>query len=176
METMTMKRPERKRAPRKGATRDETAAHFNVTTRTVHAWRAAGWLATHADGSVDLAATAERLAANRSPDHGGRADRGSLADRDMTLAEARRRKEVAVARLRELEAGVAEGRLIDADAAKRAWFSVVRALRNRIQQVATTAAPECIGRDVVTMEAIIRRHIDAALLEVSEDRPPEVRT
>ena len=87
-----------------------------------------------------------------------------------TRSEARRK--AAVARLRELEVAEAEGRLMDYELGRRAWFELCREVRDRILLVPDRVAPLVLAAtDLEDARRIVDEDLRAALSSLPE-RPP----
>jgi phage terminase Nu1 subunit (DNA packaging protein) len=85
------------------------------------------------------------------------------------LQAARRRKEVALADLRELEVNRRRGQLLDATAVEREWAGVLRAVRAGVLAVASRVRarlPHLTAHDAQVLDEELR----AALAALGEDR------
>ncbi len=95
----------------------------------------------------------------------------SKADQDAKVSqnEARRRKEVALARLRELEVAEREGRMLPADAIEDRWLKVAAAINAALDRI----PPRCAqgvqaARDVRDAERILAAEIRTIRTELSD--------
>lgn len=70
----------------------------------------------------------------------------------MSSTEARKRRESAIARLRELQCAEKDGTLIKRDAAQRAWLEVVCRIRDRMLGLPGKMAPRLAGRKLPEVE------------------------
>ena len=131
-----------------------------------------GKLAELPDGTMDpaLVGTPWR-AGNRD---GNREKRGSRADPDegqVSFFDAQRRKEVALARLRELELAQKDGQLLNADDVRAEVGRIARqerdALSNWPARVAPLIAAE-LGVEQVRLTVILEKHVRDFLAERSE--------
>ncbi len=92
----------------------------------------------------------------------------------VSANEARRRKEVALARLRELEVGAKEGKLLDLDEVRDAWCGLIV----RARDILLAIAPEIRDRlavmtDPIDCGELVDAKIRAALELLSTYRPGE---
>lgn len=142
----------------------EAAAHFSVSKSLITRKKAQGKLAMRGD-LVDVqrseaAFTKSLHPATASPDTG------------ESFAEGQRRKESALANLRELEFAEKAGKLIPADEARAAWFTATRMVRDRLlglpSQWALEVAALSEPRDV---QALTDKKLRAVLASLAEDIP-----
>jgi hypothetical protein len=70
----------------------------------------------------------------------------------MSSTEARKRRESAIARLRELQCGEKDGTLIKRDVARQAWAEVVSGIRDRVLGLPGKLAPQLAGRKLSEIE------------------------
>lgn len=183
-----------KKQTKRGASATDAAEHFGITRQALYQWERKGWLVRHSDRSVDLPATAARVAQYRHED--GRTTAlepsaskvepetvpapevvdlvlGSVPDTPM--AELQRIKEYWTSRQRALDVRHREGELVDAAEVRRAYTDFSRTLRDRILSASSSLAIAAIqaGTDPVRVEAAITDGLHALLTELSEE-PPEV--
>jgi len=86
----------------------------------------------------------------------------------VSASEARRRKEVALARIREIEAAKAEGRFVDIADVEQVFGQHIATARSRLLGIPTSAAPElALEMNPAKVEAILKRHIYEALTELA---------
>ena len=104
--------------------KSELAKRVGVSVNTVDSWVRAGLPYSKRGGvySFDLAAVRRwRREHRRAP-----------VSRDCSLAEAQRRKETALAELRECDARERRGELVERAAVSREWFRLARQVRDGI--------------------------------------------
>jgi phage terminase Nu1 subunit (DNA packaging protein) len=98
--------------------------------------------------------------------HAHLADLPASADADpagiVTLAEARRRREVAKAEQAELDLARAKGELVAAEDVRRVWYEALRVVRDRV-----LAVPALVGAEVAaeTSSTQVREILTRALTE-----------
>ena len=93
------------------------------------------------------------------PKGGARPGAGRKPNPGMSLREARRRKEVALSRLRELEVGQKEGRLLEADAVSREWVGIMHRIQAGVLAVSSRLRqqlPHLTGHDVQVIDRELR--------------------
>lgn len=114
------------------------------------------------DGQVD----AEELDALWPRDEGGTAGEPD----DTSYAEARRRKELALAHLRELEFKQKAGELVNTRSVQDSWFAVLRLTRNRIlnipDRVADMLATET---DAAVVHTTLMAELNQALSTLADE-------
>jgi len=94
----------------------------------------------------------------------------SKADQAAKISadEARRRKEVALAELRELEAAERKGLLLRRDDVERTWAETAAMLRDAVLRIPDMAAPQLVGvRDGAEARAVLSDICDAVLRTLS---------
>ena len=154
-----------------GISRREFAKRDGCDEKLVRKGLSRGDLVAFDDGTIDpsLVGTPWR---KRNAD-GPRKGSASAPDdkRDETLvshSEASRRKENYLARLRQLEFEIKSGKLVDADAAKKAVFDLSRQDRdswaNWPSRVAPLIAAE-MGVDLVKLAVVLEKHVREQLAE-----------
>ena len=82
---------------------------------------------------------------------------------DVSANEARRRKEVALAGLRELQLRQAESKLLSASEVEQAWAGAVIKLRNAVLAIPSRCAPQFTDP---RHAAIIRGQVDIVLKQL----------
>ena len=179
-----------------GVSRMAAANHFKVTAGAIQYWDRRGWLVHHEDRSIDLAATAAKVDANRDPTTGGKHDRvlgapqpkyaspspsslpapdqevgevesddgeGSIPE-DMTLADARAKKEYWNARKAKVDALRAEGELVPLEVAQKMYTASITGARTALEAVPVRVAPLLVGlKDQTKIRSLIRAEIESAL-------------
>lgn len=113
----------------------------------------------------DLPTVLTCLAADFLPD--------TALSNDVDINEAKRRREIALARIAEAEADQVEGRLIPSAVVESTWARIVTNVRARPLSVPHKAAPECEGLIVAERDAVIRSHIIEALQELQTFTPEQ---
>jgi len=172
------------RVKRLGASNREAAEHFGVSTTTVGKdWERKKWVVRYPDRSIDLAATALKVNANRDPSRGGAVNRGIGAVRPaiavdptdvppeslplppgMDLTEARTRKEYWQAVRAEAEARKLQGELVPKAEAERVYLEVITAARANLEGVPVRVTPKLIGlTDPFAIRELVRLEIETAL-------------
>lgn len=125
-----------------------------------------GRLVAFDDGSLDpaLVGTPWRKRQEPKPRREKSAD---APHSDIDYAEALRRKEVYLAKLRELEFDVKSGRLVEADAVAKAQFEIARRVHDQWMAWPNRIGPEIaaeLGADhvqaVLVLERYVRKHLD----------------
>lgn len=106
-----------------------------VTRQAVAKARAEGRVSSDAAGNVDPAEV-KRAVRGRKPKPVAGADDG------VTLYEAKRRKELALAQLRELEVAKLRGELLPANEVLEGWQAAIGRARARLLRIPYAAAPE----------------------------------
>jgi len=81
----------------------------------------------------------------------------------VSATEARRQKEVALARLRQIEVGEREGRLLPAADVKRVWSEKLAALRDRALSLPDRLAARLVGRSEVEIRSVLRGELEEVL-------------
>lgn len=162
------------------ATMTTFAKLHGVTRAAVYKWKASGHLVFAPDGKVDVSASNARLDARPDVYRGGRKRTGAPAEtapappvsaseseamevsaRDpssWSTAEAIRRKEIASALLRQIEADTAAGRVIPVSDAEEIWFGFARAVQSGGLSLPGRIAfevPTMSVRDRSTVERIV---------------------
>ena len=123
------------------------------------------------DGLIDAAATSAKLGPSRY--RGGRVngDAHVAAERGApTLAESQRRKEAALARLRELELEEASGRLVPISEVDSVWLQAIAVARQQILSMANSAADEVAMKPVEECAAILTRRCRNLLNELASTK------
>jgi len=95
----------------------------------------------------------------------------SRADQAARISqnEARRRKEVALARLREIEVAEREGRLLAADAVEDRWLKVAAAVNAALERIPARCAQGVqAARDIRDAERILAAEIRTIRTELSD--------
>jgi len=105
-------------------------------------------------GSAQVAAPRKRI---------GRPNTGAR----ITEREARRRKEVALAELRELEVRQKRGELLDAAAVERRWSEALAGIRDRILALPDRLGAVLAGRPEGDVRVILRQELEEALRSAS---------
>lgn len=96
----------------------------------------------------------------------------SQADQQAKVSqnEARRRKEVALARLRELEVAEREGRLIPADAVADRWRSIAGKIGQALDRIPSRCAHAVhAARDQREAEKLIATEVRTIRMELSDE-------
>ena len=160
---------------------DEVALALGFTTQEArrlkqpeHAWGKA-----YARGRIEAEAAVRKSILERAINGDAKSARSYQAlvdDAPSALAEKKTkseaRRKAAVARLRELEAAEAEGRLVDYEAGKRAWFELCREIRDRILAVPDRVAPLVMAAaDAEDARRIVDDELRSALASVPMNPP-----
>jgi hypothetical protein len=90
-----------------------------------------------------------------------------MANAPSDLGRARLRKEEALARLRELQSGALERRLLDRELVRSMWAQAFAALRDRGLAMADRIASRCAGRSVEELRVIVDAEVRDLLEAVS---------
>lgn len=161
--------------------RTKIARHFGVAETTIDNWALAGMPVVQ-DGkrklynTKDIADWREKRARSSA---GGAfyseedEDEGDLGPdatgtQKVSFTEARRRKEVALADLRELEVKEKRGKLIDGDALANSLAKLGQVIRESVQRVALQLAPEIhAARDEWEAREIAQRGVDQILTDAA---------
>ncbi len=151
-----------------------TAQETKRLTQPGHAWAKA-----FARGRLEAEAAVRKSTLERAingDSKAARAYQGLVDDAPSALAEKKTkseaRRKAAVARLRELEAAEAEGRLVDYEAGKRAWFELCREIRDRILAVPDRVAPLVVAAaDAEEARRIVDQELRSALSSVPRQPP-----
>jgi hypothetical protein len=98
--------------------------------------------------------------------HHSKADRAA----DVSANEARRRKEVALAALREIELAHRRGELIEAADAVREWSAACAMLRTRLLSIPDRVAASLAGKEEPEIRESLRSEITDALTALSAQR------
>ena len=96
----------------------------------------------------------------------------SKADKRAKVSqnEARRRKEVALARLRELELAEKETRLVSADAMTNTWTTVAGKMRDAVLRIPDKCAPAvAAAQDAREARGILQAECEAILRALSNE-------
>jgi len=86
-----------------------------------------------------------------------------------SMESARRRKEIALADLREMEARRRRGELIETVAVRRQWADGLAAIRDRMLMLPDRVGAMLSRRDEADVRAILRAELEAALRAVVDD-------
>jgi len=195
------KRRPRRGENRLGATRQGAAGHFGVSVDTVYRWLRQGWVVEHPDGSIDLAATAVKVDESRdlrggktdrgiglpnpyaestdSPDEPAAEPQPSNVETEtdgepgepVSLVEARRRKEVALATKAELEVARLRGDLISLSEAEQAYLDLIVSARANLETIPARLSHRLVGlTDAAAIRDILAAEIETALRDLSNDR------
>ena len=90
----------------------------------------------------------------------------SKADKSAVVSqnEARRRKEVALASLRELEVAEKLGQLVPREAMEATWVTLVSKLRDAVLRIPSKCAPQwAAAQDAKEARAILQTEVEAIL-------------
>ncbi|WP_321470113.1 hypothetical protein [uncultured Paludibaculum sp.] len=96
----------------------------------------------------------------------------SISDKTAKVSqnEARRRKEVALAELREMERDVKKGKLIDAEKVRDTWASVAGKLRDAVLRIPDKCAPVVItAADAAEARAILQTECEGILRALHDE-------
>jgi len=83
-----------------------------------------------------------------------------------SMEQARRRKEIALADLREMEARKRRGELIEVEAARRQWAEGLAILRDRMLALPDRLGARLAHRDEGAVRAMLRDELEVALRAV----------
>lgn len=86
-----------------------------------------------------------------------------------SMEQARRRKEIALADLREMEARRRRGELIETIAVRRQWADSFAAIRDRMLMLPDRVGAMLARRDEADVRAMLRAELEAALRAVVDD-------
>ena len=142
------------------------ARKAGVSRQSVSKARAEGRVSSDAAGKVDPAEV-KRKVRGRPPKPVAGADDG------VTLYEAKRRKELALAGLRELELAKAKGELLPASEVLEGWQAAIARSRARLLRIPYAVAPElrrAAPEGDKAIVAILTREIHDALTELSDTK------
>lgn len=96
--------------------------------------------------------------------------REAKAEQRISTEEARRRKEIALAKLRELELAEKEGRLIDKQRVQDAWVKVCNVIRAGVMRIPDRMAQSILAaRDPREARQMLAVECEAALRAISEE-------
>jgi len=87
----------------------------------------------------------------------------------VSATEARRRKEVALAELREMEAAQRRGELLAAGEVRKRWAAGLAALRDRLLSLPDRLGATLAGRDEAEVRAVLRTALEEALRGIHAD-------
>jgi hypothetical protein len=88
----------------------------------------------------------------------------------ISSAEARRRKEVALARIREMEADRLAGKLIDRSTVESTWFAKARQLRDGILMIPDRISGLLLNQsEQPKIHAILTKELTKALSDLADD-------
>ena len=87
----------------------------------------------------------------------------------ISTTEARRRKEVALAELRELEVRQRRGELLEAAEVQKQWAHGLASLRDRLLSLPDRLGAVLAGRGEVQARAILRNALEEALRGIHAD-------
>ena len=85
------------------------------------------------------------------------------------MESARRRKEIALADLREMEARRRRGELMETVAVRRQWADSLAAIRDRMLMLPDRVGAMLARRDEADVRAMLRAELEAALRAVVDD-------
>lgn len=92
-------------------------------------------------------------------------------DGNETYANAQRRKEAALADLRELERDQLNGRLVEVETEERAWASAAQTIRDQMLALPDRLAPELAA---ITDTRMLRDKLQAEIRQVLADLPEKI--
>jgi hypothetical protein len=156
----------------KGISQREFARRDGCSKTLVRRGLSQGNLVAFEDGSIDPALVGS---AWRRGNRLAQLDADVPGDADISFAEAQRRKEAALARLRELEFEQKSGRLCDVAIVHSEVFAIARAERDALMNWPSRVAPLLaaeFGIDQVRLAVSLERHIRQFLTERSD---PQLR-
>jgi hypothetical protein len=84
------------------------------------------------------------------------------------MERARRRKEIALADLREMEARKRRGELIEVEAARKQWAEGLAMIRDRILALPDRLGARLAQRDELSVRALLRDELEEALRAVHD--------
>jgi hypothetical protein len=88
----------------------------------------------------------------------------------VSATEARRRKELALARLRELELAQKAGMLLPASEVRDRWVTILTAIKTAVLRLPDKLAPQTVAAaDVREAHTILAAECEAILRELSDD-------
>src|SRR5437867_3739273 len=180
-------------------TQADYARHRGTSRQAVHLAINSGRIRARPDGLIDpdiadreWAANTDRSkqrgpAASRSrrgtPPGSGRVDgwqaaghrdaSGLQGEAEPTWAEARRRREAALARMAEQEADRRAGRLLDADAVEKASFAVARRARDMLRSLPDRIAAVVGGLSPAECHRLLAEEVNRICVELSQPLPVE---
>ena len=144
-------------------TKIEIAHKFDISLTTLSTWITEGLPYTRKGGKgkgydFDLQEVESWIAKYKLPASTG----------DTTYADARRRREAALAGIKELELKVRKGELLNVDVVMKLQGAVLQNIRSRILSLPAKLATLSFGsRTIAENEAIIRKGIHEVLDEIS---------
>ena len=148
------------------------AKYFHISTKTVDAWVLKGCPHTRTKRGgyqFDPKAVAAWRAATMPI---AKNEAGSI-----TLNEARIRKEVALAGLRELQLKERSGELVLRSVVDQKWFALAHAARDRMQNIPARVSGPCASlRDQEAVFQLLTKEIDEALEDFSHGYDKETGT
>jgi hypothetical protein len=142
----------------------------NVSRKQVTSWKAEGYLVFDDSGGIDVAATNERLA-DRVKNPGIQPENRGFAVASTqglpSLSQSRRKKEAALAAMRELELARRRGELVPVAEIEPVWSRIVLGIRASFLSFPSRAAQELgLSRD---QAKVLARMIREALIAASAD-------
>jgi hypothetical protein len=153
------------------------AARHGVTRTTASKWRRRGLIKFNDDGDIDVRASdaaLKKYRRTRSDFKSGspQADSTDGDDSGMSYDEARRKKEVALATIRQIQAAQAAGELIPLREAETVFFECFRATRNAWLSWPIKTAPLVAAdlglSDIDRLAAVLAEHVHKQLAELGE--------
>jgi len=141
--------------------RSEIAALFRVDVKTIDRWRSEGMpiIEASAQGKPAVYDVGDVIQWRRQRD--------KSADDPNTYADARRRREVAVASLREIEAAERARTMVNVRDVVAAVEQILGVVKSRLTTVPTRCAVPAANQPMEVVERIVRGEIHAALAELS---------
>lgn len=163
-------------------TQAEFALKWGVSRKTVTVWCQRGIVILRPDKTVDVTASEAKL--NARPEvyrggvkHGVKLSKSSPcqtrrdSEDESSLAEALRRKELATAKLRELELAEKEGRLLPTDQVTDAWVKIATVMRTRLLTIPSKLAPRLVGmKRAADFKEAIETEIREVLQELADTK------
>lgn len=144
-------------------TKNEIAHKLDISLTTLSTWLTEGLPYTRKGGKgkgydFNLQQVEDWIAKYKLPASTG----------DMSYAESRRRREAALAGIKELELKVRKGELLNVDVVMKLQGGVLQNIRQRILSLPVKLAVLCYGSSsIAENEAIIRKGIHEVLDEIS---------
>jgi hypothetical protein len=93
----------------------------------------------------------------------------SKSQEEMPLSEAKRRREIILLRIDEMEYKERKGEIVRIETVKKHWATIATILRNNLLAIPTKAAPYCVGKSANEIKEILSDELNKVLEDMQKD-------